>query len=95
MKILLLGDFSALHKNLKEGLVALGHDVTIASNGDGWKKVDTDINLYYPRKNFLDHMKYRFFLLKQLLSIKGYDVVQLVNPFIFPARGFPRQLVIN
>ncbi|MDX3775768.1 hypothetical protein QE250_16775, partial [Chromatiaceae bacterium AAb-1] len=29
------------------------------------------------------------------LSIKGYDVVQLVNPFIFPARGFPRQLVIN
>lgn len=38
MRILLLGEFSAFHKNLKEGLVALGHEVVLASHGDGWKK---------------------------------------------------------
>lgn len=33
MKILLLGEFSALHKNLKEGLNELGYEVDIASGG--------------------------------------------------------------
>ena len=37
MKILLLGDFSAVHKNLKDGLLELGHDVVLASDGDGFK----------------------------------------------------------
>ena len=43
MKILLLGDYSAVHKNLKEGLCSLGHEVDFASNGDGWKKIPRDI----------------------------------------------------
>ena len=37
MKILLLGEYSAIHKNLREGLISLGHEVNLASNGDGWK----------------------------------------------------------
>ena len=39
MKILLLGDYSSLHNYLKKGLVELGHEVTLLSNGDGWKKI--------------------------------------------------------
>ena len=39
MKILLLGEFSSLHKYLKEGLISLGHNVSLASSGDGWKKI--------------------------------------------------------
>ena len=45
MKILLLGEFSALHRDLCDGLLALGHDARVASTGDGWKAIPTDIML--------------------------------------------------
>ena len=35
MKILLLGEYSGLHLNLRDGLRELGHDVVLASAGDG------------------------------------------------------------
>lgn len=44
MKILLVGEYSRLHSSLKEGLVKLGHEVTIVSSGDGMKQFKTDIN---------------------------------------------------
>lgn len=44
MKILLLGEFSRLHNSLKEGLVALGHNVTIVGNGDGFKNYPVDLS---------------------------------------------------
>ena len=46
MKILLLGEYSNLHNSLKEGLVALGHEVTLVATGDNFKnyKVDYSIN---------------------------------------------------
>ena len=44
MRILLIGEFSRLHNSLKEGLVALGHDVTIIANGDGFKNYPTDLS---------------------------------------------------
>lgn len=34
MKILLLGEYSNVHWTLAEGLRQLGHEVTVASNGD-------------------------------------------------------------
>lgn len=37
-KILLLGEYSGLYHNLKQGLQELGADVTLAANGDAWKK---------------------------------------------------------
>lgn len=83
MKILLLGEFSSLHKNLKDGLRELGHDVTIASSGDGYRDVERDIDLKIPGCKFLKHLNNRLYLLKWLKMFKGYDVVQLINPFIF------------
>lgn len=44
MKILLIGEFSRLHNSLKEGLVALGHHVTIIGNGDGFKNYAVDLS---------------------------------------------------
>jgi len=44
VKILLIGEFSRLHNSLKEGLVALGHDVTIIGNGDGFKNYPVDLS---------------------------------------------------
>jgi glycosyltransferase involved in cell wall biosynthesis len=46
MKILLLGEFSRLHNSLKEGLVALGHEVFILGTGDSFKKYPVDFSIY-------------------------------------------------
>lgn len=45
MKILLVGEYSRLHNSLKEGLVALGHTVTIVGCGDRFKKFETDLSI--------------------------------------------------
>lgn len=44
MRILLIGEFSRLHNSLKEGLVALGHEVVIIANGDGFKNFPVDLS---------------------------------------------------
>jgi len=44
VKILLIGEFSRLHNSLKEGLVALGHEVTLIGNGDGFKNYPVDLS---------------------------------------------------
>lgn len=44
MKILLLGEYSNVHATLADGLRRLGHEVTVASNGDFWKDYPRDID---------------------------------------------------
>lgn len=44
MRILLIGEFSRLHNSLKEGLTALGHEVVIIANGDGFKNFPVDLS---------------------------------------------------
>ncbi len=91
MKILLLGDFSSLYKNLKEGLEVLGHTVVLASEGDSWKNIERDIDL--------THMRYTpYFISKRikpllmLKHLKGFDVVQFINPFYMKQKKFPNRL---
>lgn len=84
MKILLLGEFSALHKNLKEGLVELGHDVTIVASGDGWKNISGDIDLGSKRKGFLGKLEKLIKLIWIVPKLKNYDVVQFISPIVFP-----------
>lgn len=94
MKILLLGEFSALHKNLKEGLVELGHDVTIASAGDGWKGIDGDINLGSKRGGLIGKFEKVFNILKAIPILKDYDVVQFVAPVLFTQKfGINKRIV--
>ncbi len=45
MRILLLGDYSNVHWTLAEGLRALGHEVCVVSDGDGWKNYRRDVDL--------------------------------------------------
>ncbi len=45
MKILLLGEYSRLHNSLKEGLISLAHEVTLVSDGDGFKNFPNDISI--------------------------------------------------
>lgn len=95
MKVLLLGEFSALHKNLKEGLVELGHDVTIASSGDGWKGIEGDINLGSNKKGLVGKLEKIFNTLKAISKFKNYDVVQFVAPVLFPRFLGLNNLIVN
>lgn len=42
MRILLIGEYSRLHNSVKEGLLALGHEVILVSDGDSFKQYPSD-----------------------------------------------------
>jgi glycosyltransferase involved in cell wall biosynthesis len=95
MKILLLGEFSALHKNLKEGLIELGHDAVVAASGDGFKKIPVDISFDSRFKGNLGKVLHRLNVFLKLPDLKNFDVVQIINPYIFGTSDFPRKYFIN
>lgn len=45
MRVLLLGEYSRLHNSLKEGLQSLGHEVSLAGDGDLFKGFPVDVDL--------------------------------------------------
>ncbi|MDG5492650.1 glycosyltransferase [Psychroserpens sp. SPM9] len=99
MKILLVGEYSRLHNSLKEGLIALGHDVTLIGDGDGFKNFPVDIKIYNRyQKGFPKLIKriiYKFFnidlnslaIQKQIKAhrqhLVHYDIVQVINERVF------------
>ena len=95
MKILLLGEFSGLHKNLKEGLVELGHNVTTASTGDGWKEIECDINFGSTKKGLSGKVKKIFNMLRLIPKLKNYDIVQIIAPILFSRSVFLNKLIFN
>lgn len=86
MKILLLGEFSSLHWTLAEALRRLGHEVCVASDGDRWKNYPRDIDLRRPTDSFVDGLKCLARVLWHLPRFRGYDVVQLINPYFLRLR---------
>ncbi|WP_264529402.1 glycosyltransferase [Flavobacterium sp. N502540] len=80
MKILLLGEYSALHSTLAQGLRVLGHDVTVTSDGCKWMENDRDINLFRSGYDFYNSIKYLGKVHRVFRKFKGYDVVQIKNP---------------
>ena len=86
MRILLLGEYSNVHATLAEGLRTLGHEVTVASNGDFWKNYPRDIDLSrQPGK--LGGLKLLAKIYAQLPQWRGYDVVQLINPMFLELKA--------
>jgi glycosyltransferase involved in cell wall biosynthesis len=95
MKILLVGEYSRLHNSLKEGLVNLGHQVTLIATGDYFKDYPADIKLNRKYETGLGKklkvLLYKLFniditsisLMKQFFSyedqLRGFDVVQIIN----------------
>ncbi len=90
MKILLVGEFSNVHNNLAQGLRAIGHSVIVASNGNHWLGYSRDIDLmrviekgdgFFVKIRNLFHLA--VFLVKLVCALphmRGYDIVQLINP---------------
>ncbi|MCM1109447.1 MAG: hypothetical protein NC388_10460 [Clostridium sp.] len=87
MKILLLGDYSNVHWTLAEGLRRLGHEVTVVSDGDGWKNYPRDIDLRRRSMGRWDTARYLMDVVRLWPSLRGYDVVQLINPVFLDLRG--------
>ncbi|MBR5594428.1 MAG: glycosyltransferase family 1 protein [Bacteroidaceae bacterium] len=86
MKILLIGEYSNVHWTLAEGLRALGHTVCVVSNGDFWKDYKRDISLTreYTR---LGGIRYLLKLYALLPRLRGYDIVQLINPMFLELKA--------
>ncbi len=80
MKILLFGEYSNLHWTLSDGLRSLGHEVVVASDGDGFKNHRRDIDLLRKSSGVADTLHTIHSVYKNRNNFKGYDVVQLINP---------------
>lgn len=99
MKVLLVGEFSHLHNSLKDGLLALGHEVFIIGQNDGFKNFPVDFPIHKKwDSGFLKKLKiaaYKIFhfdissyltyrqFLKFRKQCSGFDVVQLINENTF------------
>lgn len=97
MKILLLGEYSRLHNSLKEGLVSLGHEVTIVASGDDFKKYDTDYTIdsrFFSRFWFIRKVKN---LVYKITSIDLEKIERAVRfYFLLPKlKGFHHVQLIN
>lgn len=86
MKILLLGEYSNVHATLADGLRQLGHQVTVASNGDFWKNYPRDINLVRKPGKW-GGICYLTKLYTHLSKFCGFDVVQLINPMFLELKA--------
>ena len=86
MKILLMGEYSNVHATLAEGLRKLGHEVTVLSNGDFWKNYPRDIDLIR-KPGKLGGIAYMTRLYTILPKLRGYDIVQLINPMFLELKA--------
>lgn len=86
LKILLLGEYSNVHWTLAEGLRELGHEVTVASDGDAWKNYPRDIDLQRLSLGRWDTISYLFRLKRIMPKLRDFDIVQLINPIFLDLR---------
>ena len=86
MRILLLGEYSNVHATLAEGLRELGHEVSVASNGDFWKNYPRDIDLARENTHW-GGIKLMLKTYALLPKWRDYDVVQLINPMFLELKA--------
>lgn len=95
MKILLVGEYSRLHNSLKEGLISLGHEVSLNGLNDGFKNYPIDFeikrkwnsgglrklkNLIF-KTTGIDISSYLTYVQvkNNITKFSGFDIVQLIN----------------
>ncbi len=86
MKILLIGEYSNVHNTLAQGLRQLGHEVCVVSNGDFWKNYPRDIDVAR-KPGKIGGIRLMLKLYSLLPKLRGYDVVQLINPMFFEIKA--------
>ena len=96
MRILLLGEYSRLHNSLKEGLIALGNEVILVSDGDAFKNYPCDYSI---SPKFFESFGIR--KVKNLIfKISKFDICDLERGFRFylllkKLKGFDAVQLIN
>lgn len=86
MRILLIGEYSNVHNTLAQGLRSLGHEVCVISNGDFWKNYPRDVDVARQPGKW-GGIRLMFKLWSLLPKMRGYDVVQLINPMFFELKA--------
>lgn len=79
MKILFLGDYSGLHATLADALRRMGHDCIVVSSGSRCMDTRRDIDLRR-KPGIVGSIKYLAQSARIVSSMRGFDVVQLINP---------------
>lgn len=80
MKILLFGEYSNVHYTLCQSLRRAGHEVLLVSDGDDWKNYPRDVDVRRKCPGKWGSALLLLKLLTLLPRLRGYDVVQLINP---------------
>ena len=83
MKVLLVGEYSGVHNNLKKGLEKLGAKVILINGGDAWKSFGADIKLVEYPENNVERTYNRWCMEFNKIRLKDIDVVQFINPSYF------------
>ncbi len=79
MRVLFFGDYSNLHACLAKELRKRGHEVCVIS--DGGRYMDTEKDILLDRKpGKAGAFLYLYKVWRLVPSLRGYDVVQLINP---------------
>lgn len=94
MKILLVGEYSNVHWTLAQGLRQLGHEVTVASGGDSWKGYPRDIDIAHTL-TLKGHISFSCRLFSALCKMRGYDIVQLINPVFLEMSAWPHKVIFD
>ncbi|MBB4803015.1 glycosyltransferase involved in cell wall biosynthesis [Flavobacterium nitrogenifigens] len=111
MKVLLVGEFSHLHNSLKEGLKALGHEVFIIGQNDGFKNFPVDFPIQKKwDSGLLKKIKIAIFKIsgfdissyltyRQFVKFKkqcsDFDIVQLINENSFYCTPYFEEKIIS
>jgi glycosyltransferase involved in cell wall biosynthesis len=84
MKILLLGELSGLHEELRFGLLDQGHQVVTACVGQASATYPLDIRLYKaPHQNRIGWAREILTQSVNLPRLTGFDIVQMISPKFF------------
>ena len=102
-RILLIGDFSTVHSELKKSLEILGHKVVLISGGDGFKNLSRDLDIHKsaPNSTFekiigllgelvgLRGIFYYFKIKHRILdlNLSSFDYIQVINPLAIQRCG--------
>lgn len=85
MNILLVGDYSGVHSELSRGLKALGHQVVVISDGDGYKNFSRDIDFGKNKNSSSDEESVKNgalkFLIKKFRSSHAIELIKLIREF--------------
>lgn len=93
MKILFLGDYSGLHWTLAQGLRSQGHEAFVSASGDGFKAMRFDKRLSIEGGGPWKSLRRKWRTFSDISTYSGYDVVQLINPFVFGKKSYNRWYV--